>query len=582
MKKLNLGMTVFAMVLCFFCHNALAANLEMQSTVAQAEKDLTIAFSLSNAPNALYSFGFDVFYDAAMLEYKSYSFSGSLAQQFELLQVNPFSAGKIRVGGMDTGSNIIAQNASGILLTLTFTVLKPGTAQISIQNQTDDMAGWSVANAQIFSKDAYEPDNLHSLSGVIDKVQQHNFHEAGDADWGMVYGTAGKSYTVKTGNTETNCDTVIELYAIDGQTLLMSTNDNGAGAGESLAWSCTQDTIYFVKITHSNLSAFGDGTAYDLWVEYPPEFDAYELDDTADKARKIIVDSRPQRHSFLTQNDEDWVKFEAVPAQSYTVEVKNHGDNTDIVIELYAYENSLIRKSRRSDPAVSLLKTENSKGIGEDETMIWESPLEGTVYVKITNSNDSYGEGTDYDLRVARTGVKLPGTVFGVVKSELSDIPLEGVRVELRCNTLNTCDFNYLYDKTNSSGCYNLSFSGNHILTGLKEGHHPSLFIEFIDKDTQKTTKAAELPVFVKYDNQLFNVDIKMNQCLGDTNGDMEITSADALIAFDSYLQRRPTTYGFDPDMVCCDVNRDGTCTPADAYCIFMKYLQKSVPGCPN
>ncbi|MGE0083974.1 MAG: cohesin domain-containing protein [Desulfococcaceae bacterium] len=575
MKKFNLGMTIFAMAFCFFCHNALAADLEMQSTAAQAEKEMTLTFSISNAPNAVYSFGFDLSYDATLMEYKSYSFAGSLVQQFEFLHVNPFSAGKIRVGGMDAGSNIIAQNASGSLVTLTFTVLKPGSAQISIQNQTDDIAAWSAANAQILSKDAYEPDNLHPLAGVIDKVQRHNFHEAGDADWGMVYGTAGKSYTVKTGNAEANCDTVIELYGIDGQTLIMSKNDNGAGTGDSLAWSCTQDTIYFVKITHSNPNVFGDGTAYDLWVEYPPEFDAYESDDTADKAKKIIVDFRPQRHSFLTQNDEDWVKFETVPAQLYTIEVKNHGDNTDIIIELYAMGNSQTRKSGRSDPAVSLLKTENSNGIGEDETMIWESPLEGTIYVKVTNSKDSYGEGTDYDLRVARTGAKLPGTVFGVVKSALSDMPLEDVRVEIRCDPPDTCDFNYLYDKTNAYGCYNLSFSGDHILTALKEGHHPSLFIEVIDKDTQKTTKAAELPVLVKYDNQSFNINIKMAQCLGDTNGDQEITAADALIAFDSYLQRNPTTYGFDPDMVCCDVNRDGTCTPADALCIFQKFMKR-------
>ncbi|MEE4356289.1 MAG: dockerin type I domain-containing protein [Desulfococcaceae bacterium] len=66
--------------------------------------------------------------------------------------------------------------------------------------------------------------------------------------------------------------------------------------------------------------------------------------------------------------------------------------------------------------------------------------------------------------------------------------------------------------------------------------------------------------------------------CDGDTNGDGQITPADALNAFEKYMLVCPTSAGLDCDSFCADVNRDGNVTPADALCIFRKYLGQ--PGC--
>ncbi|MEE4357761.1 MAG: hypothetical protein V2I97_14945, partial [Desulfococcaceae bacterium] len=283
-----------------------------------------------------------------------------------------------------------------------------------------------------------------------------------------------------------------------------------------------------------------------------------------------------QRHSFLTQGDQDWVKFYAVAGQSYAVEVKNTGINNDIIIELYSGGNNLRRKGERSDVTVSLLKTENSNGIGEDETLVWEAVQDDILYVKVADINDNYGIDTDYDLGVSRSGVKIQGTVSGVVRSAISNAPLEGVAVKIRCLEQGQCDFNNPDDlPTESSGIYNLTISGNSVLTASKSGYLVSAYIIKTEKII-----ASEYQITITENNQSFPVDIEMKQCLsaGDINCDQDITPADALITFDTYFEKRPTTYGFNPDSICCDVNKDGHCTPADALCIFRKYLGS--PGC--
>jgi hypothetical protein len=402
----------------------------------------------------------------------------------------------------------------------------------------------------------------------------------------MIYGTAGKSYIVSTTNLEANCDTVLELYSIDGQTLLMSRNENGAGSDESISWNCTQDTVYFIKIKDSNSRTFGSGTAYDLSVEYPADFDAYEPDNTYQNARKVIVDFRPQHHNFLTQGDEDWVKFQTVAGESYKIEASNTGNNCDMVIELYGSGGRGMRqRAGRSEP-LTLIKTENSTGVGENEVMQWVSPENGTYYARTINANGLYGEGTNYDLAVERSAIKFPGMISGSVINNSNKEPIQDAIVSVNCSIGSDCNPLLLEDITMKEGDYCLNIlSGSYVLSSSKPGYLTSAFIikdnngNIIDQHDNISGYKVE---FIK-DNQFFSIDIEMKECLGDTNGDLEITSADALIAFDTYLLKRPTTYGFDPDRVCCDVNKDGKCTSGDAYCIFVKYMGRTdLERCPG
>jgi len=64
----------------------------------------------------------------------------------------------------------------------------------------------------------------------------------------------------------------------------------------------------------------------------------------------------------------------------------------------------------------------------------------------------------------------------------------------------------------------------------------------------------------------------------GDINDDSQITPADALYAFEKYMNVCPVSCGLACEDVCADVNDDDEVTPSDALCIFQKYL--NMPSC--
>jgi hypothetical protein len=267
-----------------------------------------------------------------------------------------------------------------------------------------------------------------------------------------------------------------------------------------------------------------------------------------------------------------------VAGQSYAVEVKNTGINNDIIIELYSGGINAGRKNGRSDSTVSLLKTENSNGIGEDETLVWEATQDETLLVKLADDNDNYGTDTEYDLRVVRSNMPIPGTVSGEVRSAISNAPLKGVTVEIRCMEQGQCDFdNPAPAETKEIGAYSISISGNSVLTASKADYIPYMFI---NNCTKTATKTTEYSLLIEDDNQGFDIDIKMKRelCVADINEDGDVTPGDALNAFNKYMEKCPTSEGFECDTVCCDVNKEDGCTPADALCIFRKYLGK--PSC--
>ncbi len=93
--------------------------------------------------------------------------------------------------------------------------------------------------------------------------QAHNFHAAWDADWVKFTAVANRAYTVTTSNLGSANDTVLELYATDGTTLL-EWNDDCWGAGLASCikkWVAPANGTYYVKVR--NYSSLGGCPGYD-------------------------------------------------------------------------------------------------------------------------------------------------------------------------------------------------------------------------------------------------------------------------------------------------------------------------------
>ena len=109
-------------------------------------------------------------------------------------------------------------------------------------------------------------------------AQQHNFCAdpldpgLGDQDWLAVSVQAGNRYQVTTGLLGPNTDTVLELYAEDGATLLQDNDDTGTGLEASLVFTAAADSTYYMRVRQYNSTLTGNDTAYTIQLssDAPP------------------------------------------------------------------------------------------------------------------------------------------------------------------------------------------------------------------------------------------------------------------------------------------------------------------------
>lgn len=107
---------------------------------------VTFTIWIDRAPNAVDAFGFDLLYDREVLQYTGRFFLEELSRTFEFFDANEPQTGRIRVGGFTTGTPVDVQH-SGRLVTLEFSVIGSGNANVSLANLVDDLTSWSTQPA---------------------------------------------------------------------------------------------------------------------------------------------------------------------------------------------------------------------------------------------------------------------------------------------------------------------------------------------------------------------------------------------------------------------------------------------------
>ena len=122
--------------------------------------------------------------------------------------------------------------------------------------------------------DEFENDDAFLHANLItnfDKEtysQCHTFHHAQDQDWFMFFGLYGTVYSLEINATQSSCDPMIEIFDIDGISLLVKKDNGIAGENEYLDWFCQRDGIYFIKISN-NSNAFGQQNTYAIKMYEP-------------------------------------------------------------------------------------------------------------------------------------------------------------------------------------------------------------------------------------------------------------------------------------------------------------------------
>ncbi len=104
------------------------------------------------------------------------------------------------------------------------------------------------------SADSYEPDNFytHAVNAPVDgTLLWHSFHIMADKDWLKFAAEAGQTYIMETSNLAGDVDTVLQLYAPDGVSLIGENDDiSPQDQASRLVWTAPANGWYFVRVTH--------------------------------------------------------------------------------------------------------------------------------------------------------------------------------------------------------------------------------------------------------------------------------------------------------------------------------------------
>ncbi|MCP4353036.1 MAG: T9SS type A sorting domain-containing protein [Desulfobacterales bacterium] len=291
---------------------------------------------------------------------------------------------------------------------------KQGTYYVKIKNASE-VSGENTEYLVRLSDFTYlyeNNDTFRQAKLIIandEDSQRHNFHDADDEDWIMFYGEPEKPYFIEAKELNINAEPKIEIYNTDGRTLLKDENES-SDSSVTMNWTCPREGIYFVKITNA-ANMYGENTAYSLSLrcDIPLSFENYEDNDTAEEAKwiKVGADQCPQYHNFDKPGDEDWIKFYAKADKICQVEVKNIGDNSDVIVEFY------------NTDATEIL---DDGGGWQQDTVFVRNTIEqdGIYYVRIANKFSDVYENTEYIIvSVISDGRPALGGIIGLVRDTL-------------------------------------------------------------------------------------------------------------------------------------------------------------------
>lgn len=251
--------------------------------------------------------------------------------------------------------------------------------------------------------DPYEPDGTPAQAKILEtgKAQTRLFCPANDAvDWAAWPAQAGQHYQIATLDLGSECDTVVRLYAPDGQTLLAQDDDSGPGWASLVEWTSPADGTYYVQVIEYR-GRTGSDTGYTLRAD-PAEPrcapDPYEPDDMPALAAALGVDDPSQERNFCPAGEVDWAAFEAEAGETYILKTHDLGPDVETMLALYD-----------ADGETQLLTQEPESG--PTSRLEWQAPAKGTYLVQVREAQGRGGPGAVYRLRASRVPLMIEGIV---------------------------------------------------------------------------------------------------------------------------------------------------------------------------
>ena len=242
--------------------------------------------------------------------------------------------------------------------------------------------------------DSYEGDGNDSIDAAIEIIpdgasQRHSLDSSEDKDWFTFSGISG-TVVYTSVFTHGDFDVIIDLYNADGTKLLIPQNTKGMGESKILKWEVPEDGPYHLRIHYYDPETYLGNVEYEVSVRtsffaggdedgWPPSLpvftqDDYEVNDMAETATLISVDTETQEHTFHTPGDTDWISFRGTEGIFYLIETSSSERYANIFAEIYAPDGALIDSQPLPEYPLQ-----------EGHLACWQAPQTGIFKVRLEN-----------------------------------------------------------------------------------------------------------------------------------------------------------------------------------------------------
>jgi murein DD-endopeptidase MepM/ murein hydrolase activator NlpD len=141
------------------------------------------------------------------------------------------------------------------------------TAQNQAIAQSIEAGYFDLHAPLICPADIQEPnDNYYTASPITPNgaSQSQLFDIAQDEDWFRLVTVVGGKYVISTSNLAAGADTVLQVYDMDGLTVLASDDNGGGNAASRLEWYAPASGSYFIRVTKASGSTYSCSANYSI------------------------------------------------------------------------------------------------------------------------------------------------------------------------------------------------------------------------------------------------------------------------------------------------------------------------------
>ena len=276
-------------------------------------------------------------------------------------------SGEARISGRDALVTTLLVDHFGSAIAITGSVELNGEMvhQITVE---DVIATASFFTPLVFLPDTHGNEPTTATAAQLDTRVAGAIVDTLDADFFSFEGRAGVTYEIDVELLGLD-DSLVTLFGSAGDCLITSNDDHAGSFASRLVWPVTLPGIYHIAVTNADALSTG---AYGVTVRESSDTPADSHGNRRCSATPLTT-GQPLSSAIDEAIDVDFFSFEATQGATYTITL---GPDTlpDAIVALFGPE------------AVDPLDFAEAVS-GEDATIEWTAPADGTYYLDVENAD---------------------------------------------------------------------------------------------------------------------------------------------------------------------------------------------------